>query len=608
MEKIISLQKKKLLNLFTSFTQIKKTSFSYLLLGLSITTLIVYASPEGHDTPVAEVKQSEQIVVRKAGDTDPDAISQEGLGSFYGEIISKDIASVHSSREGVITSWNVSIGDRVSAGTILGYVTVTGVSPEQQMQLAEQQANVLKAKLDLETVNKITAETESVFGKITNSLKSVADKQREIYDGTNGAVTSTYLTELQAIQARQASLENKLQDFSNTALNEIYPLVSQYGQSPSNSGYSETSLNADLGNRNSSLRNIYASLIKQFATKVTSRTVTDQDVRNFLNKTTDVIEATLPTGSIDTGKIITSIKDLQTELRDISNELSQSAIDKASKERERSQIDIELAKSLAEFDNDLNLKKLEQTTANERAKNEAKGAELLAQNLSISAGGVVPVLASKSGIVASIEKNVGEYVSVADQIGLISNQNPVKIVRFTIPTSWREVKSGDILSLIWKADFSPGSAVITGISPIINKNGGHQAEAVLSKDTVFPVGSSVRLIPENSKKGVFINSKAVVFDNLTPFVWLVTENETIRKQEIQVGRQLGEYVEVISGLSKGFGYLVILDPTINLENGQNIADVISGKDEAIIESESKLDAANASTTPTVQNESVPHEH
>ncbi len=556
--------------------------------------VLVYADA-GHDTPEpVALQQSEQVIVRKVGDVDADAISQEGLSSFFGEVISKDIASVHSSREGVITSWNVSVGDRVSAGTVLGYVTVTGVSPEQQMQLAEQQANALKAKLDLDTVNTIATQTESVFSRIAESLRSVADKQKAIYDGTNGSVTSTYLTELQAIQSRQASLEKKLQDFSNTALNEIYPLVSQYGQSPFNSGFSETSLNPDLGNRNSSLRNIYASLIKQFASKVTSRTVTDDDVRNFLNETTDIVEATLPDQSVSTEGITTAVKDLQTELRDISNELSQATIDKTAKERERSQVEIELLRSLSGFDNDLSLKKLEQLSAGERAKNEAKAAELLAQKLSVSAGGVVPVLASKSGIVASIEKNVGDYVSVTDKIGLISNQNPTKIVRFTVPSSWRDIKKGDALSLIWKADFKPGSAVITGISPILNENGGHQAEAVLSKSTVFPVGSSVRLIPENSKKGVFINSKAVVFDNLKPFVWLVTESDTIRKQEIVPGRQLGEYVEVLSGLEIGYGYLVILDSSVSLENGKKISEIIK--------------TTTVAPAPTIQDESVPHEH
>lgn len=556
---------------------------------------LVYADA-GHDTaePVVQ-KQSEQVIVRKVGDVDADAISQEGLSSFFGEITSKDIASIHTSREGVISSWNVSVGDYVSVGQTLGYVTVTGVSPEQQLQLAQQQANALKAQLDLETVNKITNQTESVFGKIAESLKSVADKQRAIYDGTNGSVTSTYLTELQAIQARQVSLENKLQDFSNTALNEVYPLVSQYGQSPFNSGFSETSLNPNLGNKNSSLRNRYAILIKDFATKVTNRSVTDQDIRNFLNKTTDIVDATLSTEGINTVGIATAVKDLQTELRDISNELSQATIDKTAKERERSQVEVELAKTLAGFDNDLSLKKLEQSSLNDRAKNEAKVAELLSQKLAVSAGGIVPVLAAKSGIVASVEKNVGDYISVSDQIGLISNQNPVKIVRFTIPSSWKDIKKGDTLSISWRPDYSLGSAVITGISPIIDEKGGHQAEARLTRETIFPVGASVSIVPESSKKGIFVNRKAVVFEGSNPFVWIVTENNTIRKQQVKPGRQLGEYVEILSGLELGFSYLVILDPSISLENGKDMSEIIKTVD--------------ATTTPNkIQNESVPHSH
>ncbi len=592
----ISLVKKRSFEIVAGLQKNQKIS---LLLGgmflVGSISALVYADA-GHDTAELVVqKQSEQVIVRKVGDVDADAISQEGLSSFFGEITSKDIASIHASREGVISSWNVSVGDYVSIGQTLGYVTVTGVSPEQQLQLAQQQANALKAQLDLETVNKITSQTESVFGKIAESLKSVADKQRAIYDGTNGSVTSTYITELQAIQARQVSLENKLQDFSNTALNEVYPLVSQYGQSPSNSGFSETSLNQNLGNKNSSLRNRYAILIKDFATKVTNRSVTDQDIRNFLNKTTDILDATLTTEGINTGGIATSVKNLQTELRDISNELSQATIDKTGKERERSQVEVELAKTLAGFDNDLSLKKLEQSSLNDRARNEAKVAKLLSQKLAVSVGGIVPVLASKSGIVASVKKNVGDYISVSDQIGLISNQNPVKIVRFTIPSSWKDIKKGDTLSINWRPDYSLGSALITGISPIIDEKGGHQAEARLTRETIFPVGASVSIIPESSKKGIFVNRKAVVFEGSNPFVWIVTENNTIRKQQVKPGRQLGEYVEILSGLELGFSYLVILDPSISLENGKDMSEIIKTVD--------------ATTTPNkIQNESVPHSH
>jgi len=596
MKEKISLYKKRSFEIIQKLTKIQKTSLIISVLVVTgLISVFVYAD-EGHDSPEPVLQQTEQIVVRKVGDVDVDAISQEGLGSFYGEIVSKDVASINASREGVISSWNVSVGDTVSAGAVLGYVTVTGVSSEQQMALAEQQANALKAQLDLETANKIATQTESVFGKIAESLNLVANKQRSIYDGSGGTVSTTYQTELQAITQQQVQLSNKLQDFANTALTEIYPQVSAYGNSPFNGSYYEANLNWGFGVKNSSLRNSYATLSRDLAIKIRSRTVTDQDIRNYLDKTIEMVDASIVVENLDLEAITGSVKDLQTELRDISSELTQVTIEKAAKERERSQIEIELSRSLSGFENDLSLKKLEQLSANERAKNEARGAELLAQKLAVSAGGVIPILAAKSGVVATVEKNVGDYVTISDRVGFISNANPRKNVRFTVPASWKDINKGDTLSISWRPEYGMGSATITGISPVIDEKGGYQAEAVISKETVFPVGASVRIIPENSKKGVFVNRKAVVFEGVKPYVWIVSENEIIRKQEIIPGRGLGEYIEVISGLERGFSYLVILDPLVVLENGQSLS--------GVMKTESKVEA----TSPTIQDESQPHEH
>ena len=596
MKEKISLYKKRSFEIIQKLTKIQKISLIISVLVVTgLISVFVYAD-EGHDSPEPVVQQTEQVVVRKVGDVDVDAISQEGLSSFYGEIVSKDVTSINASREGVISSWNVSVGDKVSAGSVLGYVTVTGVSPEQQMALAEQQANALKAQLDLETANKISSQTESVFGQIAESLKSTADKQRSIYDGSGGTVSTTYQTELQAITQQQTQLSNKLQDFGNTALTEIYPQVSGFGNSPFNQYYHEGNLNWGFGAKNGTLRGSYVFLSKLLAEKIRARTVTDQDIRNYLDKTIEMVDASIVIETLDLEAITESVKDLQTELRDISSELTQATIDKAAKERERSQIEIELSRSLSGFENDLSLKKLEQLSANERAKNEAKGAELLAQKLAVSAGGVIPILAAKSGVVATVEKNVGDYVTISDRVGFISNANPRKNVRFTVPASWKDINKGDSLSISWRPEYGMGSATITGISPVIDEKGGYQAEAVISKETVFPVGASVRIIPENSKKGVFVNRKAVVFEGVKPYVWIVSENEIIRKQEIVPGRGLGEYIEVISGLERGFSYLVILDPLIVLENGKSLSE--------IMKTAPKVEA----TSPAIQDESQPHEH
>lgn len=577
------------------FEKHKKKYFVLLTCLLFIAFIIKVYADAGHDAPVSEVKQSDKIVIRKIGDTDPDNISQEGLGSFYGEITSKDISSVHASREGVISSWNVSIGDTVSIGDVLGYVIVTGISPEQQAMLATQEANAYKAKLDADTAQNVVNESESIFAKVIDNFKNISNKQKSLYDGNSSTSSFAYLTELKTLEARQVSLQNKLQDFGNTAITKIFPLVSKLETSPFNQNYYETNLKNEVAVKNSSQRYAYAEYLKSYAVKTSARTLTDNDVREFLNKTNQIIEPSLQGGELDIKNLSTTVGELQTTLREITTALDETTLLKVGKQREYSQLDIDLSKNIGQLDNDLALKKLDQYTLKLKAENEVKSATLLSQKLAQSAGGIIPILASRDGIIATIEKNVGDYITLSQRIGYISKNNPVKMVRFTIPPTWRDIKKGDSLSLIWKADFNSGSAVIIGISPTINENGGHQAEALISKETVFPIGSSVRLVPENSKKGVFVNSKAIVFDNLNPFVWIIMENQKIRKQEIQVGRQLGEYVEVLSGLERGFGYLVILDPTVSLESGQSITSLTSAK-------------VGTSTRANVSDESQPHEH
>lgn len=577
------------------FEKHKKKYFVLLTCLLFIAFIIKVYADAGHDAPVSEVKQSDKIVIRKIGDTDPDNISQEGLGSFYGEITSKDISSVHASREGVISSWNVSIGDTVSIGDVLGYVIVTGISPEQQAMLATQEANAYKAKLDADTAQNVVNESESIFAKVIDNFKNISNKQKSLYDGNSSTSSFAYLTELKTLEARQVSLQNKLQDFGNTAITKIFPLVSKLETSPFNQNYYETNLKNEVAVKNSSQRYAYAEYLKSYAVKTSARTLTDNDVREFLNKTNQIIESSLQGSELDIKNLSTTVGELQTTLREITTALDETTLLKVGKQREYSQLDIDLSKNIGQLDNDLALKKLDQYTLKLKAENEVKSATLLSQKLAQSAGGIIPILASRDGIIATIEKNVGDYITLSQRIGYISKNNPVKMVRFTIPPTWRDIKKGDSLSLIWKADFNSGSAVIIGISPTINENGGHQAEALISKETVFPIGSSVRLVPENSKKGVFVNSKAIVFDNLNPFVWIIMENQKIRKQEIQVGRQLGEYVEVLSGLERGFGYLVILDPTVSLESGQSITSLTSAK-------------VGTSTRANVSDESQPHEH
>ncbi len=568
---------------------------------------IVFASPGHEETAKVQVVQSKKVAVRTVGDVDPDGISQEGLNSFYGEVTSNDIGAVYSPREGVVSSWNVSVGDTVTVGKILGYVTVTTLSAELQQGLAQQQAAALKAQLDYQTAQQIGQKTKDIFSQISERTKSLADKQRGLLVGSNSSTSSPFVTELNAIANNKKLLEEKVQTFARTSLVEIFHIVGQEGVNPLSSDvvFSTVQLKPVIGQQDTTIRADYSSNLQAYVKNVRNRAVTLAEIQRFIDST-----VTLLSGSVNSyaGQeyIAEQLKDdvvrlaeIQTDFRELSSEVAQSTIDFAGKQREQLQVDIDVSKQITQLDNEFSLQLLDQEKANQIALNEARAARLLSDRLATVSGGVTPILASRSGIIGTIEKSVGSYVTASDRIGLISKSNPTKLVRFTIPASWKDIKKGDTLSVSWRSEFGTVDGTLSGVSPLIDSKGGYQAEIVLPKETVFPVGASVRLIPNSSKKGVFVNKKAIMFDVAKPFVWIVTEENILRKQPVTPGRQLGEYVEIVAGVEKGFKYLVVLDSTVVLETGMNLS--------VLLENEAKVESTSTQQG-TVIDESKPHSH
>lgn len=605
-EKLSSL-KKRFLDGWSAIPKNARIISLVLLVGVAGWISLAFAN-EGHEeVPLTQSTQSEKVLIRTVGDVDPDGISQEGLNSFYGQIVSKDVGAIYGPREGVISSWNVSIGDKVNVGSILGYITVTSLSAEQQQNLAMQQAAAFKADLDLQTAKQITAKTQGTFAEISKRTQELADKQRSLLSGSNNIGTAGFVTELSVLESNRMLLETKVQDFARTSLVEIIQLIGQDSSSIFSDTYpqAQVQLKSIIGQRNITLRTEYTNtILPTYVKKVRERKVTVAETQHFIDSTVALLSASV--GSNGSQEYldpqlkadITRLSEIQDSLRDLSNELAQATVERSAKERERLQVDVDVSKQIVELDNNFSLQLLEQEKTNQIAQNEARAAQLLAQKLAGVSSGVVPILASRSGIIATVDKNVGSYVTNSDRIGLISNENPSKMVRFTIPAAWKDIKKGDSLSVLWRAEFGEAEGTLTGISPIIDEKGGYQAEMVLPKNTVYPIGAAVRIIPNSSKKGVFVTRKSIVFDGTEPSIWIVTEENIIRKQLVKPGRQLGEYVEILSGVEKGFRYLVILDPTISMETGMNI--------DALMKSNTKVETTNPANA--IQDESQPHSH
>ncbi len=588
----------------------RKTYQRAMLMGIALSgtvigvTSVVLADAAHDEAPTITASESSAVAVRTVGDTDPDGIAQEGLGSFYGIVASNDIAPVHASRDGVISSWSTSIGQKVFAGDVLGYVRVVGISAEQQQQLAAQQAAALKAELDFATAKEISSQTRTAFAGIADRSRKIAERQQLFFGAGVGAASSSFISEIAAIDAKKKLFDAKIQDFAASSLTEIYQLIGPGHSNPLSPLFSTLYVDPGIGASDSQLLINYQSYFLAYARKVRERMTSLQDIQEFLSKTNTLLSATLTsTEGITANQLTDIIRDssaLGVEFKELSDVVTQIAIEKAEKDRERYQIEIDLARQMAELENDLARQNLELNKAATEAQNEAAGAKLFAEKLAISAGGIIPILAPRDGIMATIRKTTGSYVTIADEIGLVSDPAPEKIVLFTVPSSWKDMKQGDTLSVSWRPELALIEGVLKGMSPVIDEKGGYQAEISLPRNTIFPLGASVRLVPTASKKGIFVERRAVQFDAEKPFVWIVTEEDTVRKQGILPGRQLGEYVEVRNGLERGFRYLVITGANTTITPGMKL--------DAVMGTSTKAAPTPPQSGSAVQNESQPHLH
>jgi multidrug efflux pump subunit AcrA (membrane-fusion protein) len=102
------------------------------------------------------------------------------FASWPGEIISPNDAEVQPPREGMIISWDVTIGEYIKAGQILGRLSAAPLTPELAKTLADQTESLTRARAGanrrtfFDTQSEITSIGLSSFPKkIANILYGI---------------------------------------------------------------------------------------------------------------------------------------------------------------------------------------------------------------------------------------------------------------------------------------------------------------------------------------------------------------------------------------------------------------------------------------------------
>ncbi len=179
------------------------------------------------------------------------------------------------------------------------------------------------------------------------------------------------------------------------------------------------------------------------------------------------------------------------------------------------------------------------------------------------------IISPISGIITSRKLMAGEYVSPGAIIATVVDDVHLKAVVFVNEKDVYQLRLGQNARITTDVfPDKPFTGQVKFISPKGDENHNYRVEIQLNTNAL-KAGTYVMVNFDLGKKSTVLQipKLALVEGTKNPFVYIAKDN-TAQVQKITVGREIGENIEVISGLEAG--QEVIVSGQINLTNGSKI--------------------------------------
>lgn len=551
--------------------------------------------------------------------------------SWPGEIVSLGDVEVHSLREGQIVEWRVKIGEYVKQGQVLGTLNVLP-SPEliamsaesaKAVELARANASAT-ATLVQQSKKQLLALKDALNQSKESAIKVIENEALQNLQTSKGALQSLNSTESaksaiiisanaeleqakSLIALRQKAARAAIEKLSRSFVGEIMT-DGRIPVSPDSQYF-----NVGYGLNNTQIRREFLDTLNRFITSLKeSEALPEAEAYEYIAVSKRLLADTYANGGesalsaarisevrdilIDDEKMmieaLKEYKEAQTMVlvkeaeikritaeqeREVSNaqvDLKNSeivlAITDSIKKNKSIEVDTEFTREKIELD--VRIAELDRELALAQA--EIRAANAAYEAISNGLGGKT-VVALKSGVISGIYKNVGDQVTPETAIASINSQNKSeKFIRFRIPSNMPIPERGSILTVT-----RPGyphetkKVKLLGVGTALHDNGVFVSDAQFIEQVDWPVRISVRVMPPAGLlPSVSIPFAAVWFDSSEqPNVWLVTEEDRIRPQQIKIGRTLGDKIEVIDGLQKDNRYVAKVSD--GLVQGMMLSDI-----------------------------------
>lgn len=538
----------------------------------------------------------------------------ESNSSWAGELASYSLIEVHPLSEGVLTDVRVRVGQEVGKGELLGVVSPPPASMERADASAKKMEALIKARANTAATAKVVDQSIRQLLKAKESLTpsrdvsvSVAEKGVAL-NRQSSANAQINLDQLRVqknalvdvatqerdqakvlVSTKDKQLRSMLEQTLNKNLEMItlnytdyrilvwrkwqlqYKVSSRKGQTRYESALS--SVITDLENSESKIENSadeYAAALKDFIFGVVANEyIMESDIEGLKKDAQevqmDIIDAvgeyreSMSMLKVKESELAKMIAERDAEIAGASNMIASASreLDTAQEEKKKMSIDseFEYLNRKREFD----IKIIELNRELDLARAEEKAAEVGYQTF-IAGIGPQKIAALKAGVVTSISKNVGDYVTPEQIIASLQTSADVSdsFVRFRIPSDAVLPSPGDEVSVIRPGfPFEKKKATIIGIGNTLDDKGSFVGEAEFIDEVSWPIRSLVRVIPA-SAGAILVPFGAVRWDEEEKAsLRIVNDKREIEKRDVVVGRAIGDKVEILQNLSAGEYYIPI---------------------------------------------------
>ncbi len=477
------------------------------------------------------------------------------LNSWPGELIFPGLVKIQPSKEGVVLSWRVNIGDRVKPGQTLADISAPPETPELAVMLAERAERLSSAKGRLVAAEDYDIRTVNQLATLQGALSS---------EGTSKDIIITSLRD-SLIVKEQFLLSFIRQAFTRQRQSFLYvadPRLSYYG-----------SFNRSYGYWDSSLQDHYVLAERKLseALKGGPSLFPEAAARDYFTVATLIANAT------PIGELIDMRAETSGDQEKLLNLLKSYADAKAEITIKEAEFSLSVSEKISDSSREL---------ANMRSEVAAAEASYNAVLGSISGFG--RITSPRGGVISSILAKEGSFVRPGEFIATVVSENATApFVRFQIPATALLPKRGDELTFVrpgFATDVRKGRLI--GIGGALDEMGSFMADGSLAKASGWPSDSAVRVFisSASSTASIAIPMKSVWWkEEGVSAVWMVSREGRVYGQTVVLGRTGGGVVEVLGGLTRGERYLP--NPSAGVTENMLL--------ESLLAAEEKLRDANA---------------